>query len=247
MEMLEFFLEIHKDIPREGPGSHDSTLRALEAVKPLPEKPRILDVGCGPGQQSIWLVQETGGTVVCVDNHQYFLDDLARRAVRAGVSDRIQPINVSMFEMEFMDESFDLIWSEGAIYVIGLGEGITAWKRFLKPDCCLAASHITWLKDNPPLEPLNYWNEAYPAITDIQTNLMVIKEAGYKLVDNFTLPESDWLEEYYAPLKTRVDRLREQHPNEPDAITLLDAEDYERELYRRYSDWFGYEFYIMRK
>jgi hypothetical protein len=48
----EFFFEIHQDNPREGPGNLESTKKAFSMLNNLPESPRILDVGCGPGRQT---------------------------------------------------------------------------------------------------------------------------------------------------------------------------------------------------
>ena len=39
---------------------------------------------------------------------------------------------MSMFEMSFDDETFDLIWAEGSIYIAGFVRGIRDWKRLLK-------------------------------------------------------------------------------------------------------------------
>ena len=49
---MRFFFEIHQGLPREGPGDFDSTRRALALLGGLPERPRILDIGCGPGMQT---------------------------------------------------------------------------------------------------------------------------------------------------------------------------------------------------
>ena len=49
---MSFYFEIHKDLPREGPGDNASTRKALEMMTSLPERPALLDVGCGPGVQT---------------------------------------------------------------------------------------------------------------------------------------------------------------------------------------------------
>jgi len=46
---MEIFFEIHRDNPREGPGSFEATRKAYSALSSLPDKPVILDIGCGPG------------------------------------------------------------------------------------------------------------------------------------------------------------------------------------------------------
>ncbi len=74
--MTNIFFELHKDLPREGPGDEASTLKAFAMMEGLPSNPRILDVGCGPGMQTIDLARHTGASILAVDTHQPFLDEL---------------------------------------------------------------------------------------------------------------------------------------------------------------------------
>ena len=48
-QLPEVFWEIHRGLPREGPGDNASTRRAFLMLKELPKNPRILDIGCGTG------------------------------------------------------------------------------------------------------------------------------------------------------------------------------------------------------
>ena len=99
---------------------------------------------------------------MAVDIRQRFLDELTERAEVAGVLAQITTVNTSMFDMDFAVESFDLIWSEGAIYIAGFASGLGGWKRFLKPGGWLAVSELTWLVPDPPAEAAEYWARGYP-------------------------------------------------------------------------------------
>jgi methylase of polypeptide subunit release factors len=66
-------------LPREGPGDDASTECALRLLQHLPPRPRILDIGSGPGAQTLVLARATGGTVTAIDVHQPFLDESMRR------------------------------------------------------------------------------------------------------------------------------------------------------------------------
>lgn len=44
----DIFFEIHQDLPREGPGRDKYTRKAFQML-PAMDKPKILDIGCGPG------------------------------------------------------------------------------------------------------------------------------------------------------------------------------------------------------
>ena len=65
----------------------------------------------------------------------------------------IETLAKSMDSLTFAEESLDLIWSEGAIYNMGFGKGIEAWRPFLRSGGVLAVSEITWLRPNPRGNP----------------------------------------------------------------------------------------------
>jgi ubiquinone/menaquinone biosynthesis C-methylase UbiE len=243
---MDFFFEIHKDLPREGPGDNASTRKALEMMTSLPQQPEILDVGCGPGVQTLELAHVTGGRVTAVDTHQPFLDRLQAQVDAEAQADQIICMNMSMDDLDFPNRSFDAIWSEGAIYIMGFGKGLADWKRLLKPGGCIAVTEATWLKPDPPKEIADFWNGAYPAMTSVKENLKTIESLGYRLLGHFTLPESCWLEEYYAPMLERIAMLRLKYADDVEKQAMLDEELAEITLYRKYSDWYGYEFYIMQ-
>jgi len=243
---MSIFRELTESLPRQAPGSTAATLRALGMARGLPERPRILDVGCGPGAQTVDLACATGGWLVAVDIRQRFLDELTERARQAGVLPQITTVNMSMFDMDFADASFDLIWSEGAVYIAGFAEGLKAWSRFLKPGGWIAVSELTWLVPDPPSEPAAYWQINYPGMGSIERNCQLIRDAGYVDSNGFVLSTRDW-HNYYGPAESRVEELREKYASDTDTLATLADVAREYEIFRNYPESYGYVFYVMRK
>ena len=106
---MSVFFEIHSGNLREGPGSFDSTKKAISCIKELSPNPKILDIGCGPGQQSIDLARLTKGNITSIDNHQPYLDSLSKRIINQGLKDRINILNRDMSNLSFEPNSFDLV------------------------------------------------------------------------------------------------------------------------------------------
>ena len=247
MPDMNVFFEIHRGLPQQGPGSEAPTLEALSLVGRLPIRPRILDVGCGPGRQTLTLARRTGGDITAVDNHQPYLDELQRRADEESLASRITPTRCSMDDLLFEESYFDLIWAEGSLYIMGFGEGLTYWRRFLKPDGALAVTKLCWLVESPPEEVRSFFRKAYPAMRTVAENTDIITKTGYSVIATFTLSESAWWDGYYTPMEGRISELRSRYANEPAAIETLTEEQLEIELFRRHSDAYGYVFFIMRK
>ena len=111
----------------------------------------------------------------------------------------------------------------------------------------MAVTEITWLKSNPPDECLEYWVDGYPAMTNIQSNLAVIEKNGFSILDTFVLPESAWWDNYYSHISTRIDDLKTKYSKSRGALEALAVEEKEMEMFRLYSSYYGYVFYVMRK
>jgi len=56
-KMTKIFWEVHNALPRECSGDNESTRKTYLMLEGLPENPRILDIGCGPGMQTIELAK----------------------------------------------------------------------------------------------------------------------------------------------------------------------------------------------
>lgn len=198
------------------------------------------------GSSTIELSKQTPGNVIAVDTHQPFLETLKKQALEEGLAEYITAINGSMFSLDFEAETFDIIWAEGAIYIIGFEQGLRTWRSLLKPNGYLVVSELSWLRPQPPKEVQAFWEAQYPGMRTIGENLTIIHVSGYRAIEHFVLPPSSWWTDYYSPLEARLARLRDQYRGDQEAQRQLDATQFEIELYRKYSDWYGYVFYVMQ-
>ncbi|MDR2700348.1 MAG: class I SAM-dependent methyltransferase [Nitrososphaerota archaeon] len=247
MRVNEWFFEVHNDLPREGPGDMRSTRRAYRMLTGLPEKPRFLDVGCGPGMQTIELAKISNAEITAFDVHQPFLDELAKRAKNEGVSERIRLVRGDMNCFDFEVKSFDVIWCEGAIFVVGFEKGLRGWSKFLVDRGYFAVSELCWIDPNPPREIKAYMMEVYSSAKTVKENLQIIKEAGYQVKDYFVLPESSWWENYYLPILSKLPALKKKHKDNSEALATIAEEEKKIEMFRRYSKHYGYVFYTLQK
>ena len=243
---MKYFLQIYGTLPRAGPGSNELTRRAFEMMSDVPESPRILDIGCGPGMQTIELLRLTSGMVLALDLFPEMITQVRARAESAGVSDRLETLEQDMTEMDFPESSFDIVWSEGAIYFLGFEAGLKKVKDFVKPGGYVAVSEAVWLKPNPPPEVVESWKE-YPEIDTVAAKLDVIKRIGYESVGHFIFPATAWTEHYYDPMEERIAEKTAEWKGIPEGEAVLQEARKEIATFRRYSDYFSYAFFVMRK
>jgi SAM-dependent methyltransferase len=245
-KLPEFFWTIHSGLPRAGPGDNRSTRRAYRMLKDLPEHPRILDIGCGPGMQTVELAKLSGGHIVALDFHEPFLEQLKEAIKKEGVDDRVEAVKGNMLNLKFEDGSFDVVWSEGAIFVIGFEKGLREWRRLLTPGGYVAVSELSWLKHDVPQEAKDYMAQMYPVIKTIEGNIEAIRSSGYRLVGSFVLPSESWWDNYYAPIEAKLPSLKARHRDDEEALQVIACTETEIKMFRRYSDYYGYAFYVMQ-
>jgi ubiquinone/menaquinone biosynthesis C-methylase UbiE len=245
--LFDVFLDVQRGLPRQGPGCDESTLRALSLCSELPERAQLLDVGCGPGMQTAALAKAVDGDVAAVDIHREYLNELKERAKVAGIASQIAILAGDMKASPFAPERFDLIWSEGAAYIMGFEKALAEWKRLLKPGGYIAVSELVWLQPDAPTELAAFFGSEYPAMTNVEANLRTIRACGYDLGGHFTLPDAAWWEHYYTPLQAKLPSLRERYAGDREALGIIDTTEREIEMRRRFPNWYGYEFFVGRK
>ncbi len=243
-DMQEFFDRVFGDLPRQAPGSRASTLRGYNAIPAMPGSTTALDVGCGTGGQTRTLAKMHDGPVVAIDIIQPFLRRLHALAAKDDLA--IHPVCMSMDRMGFVDGSFDLVWSEGAFYSAGFDESASICHGLLKPGGYLAATELVWLTDDRPEAAVRFWETEYPAMRSREAVADRLQQLGFALIDSFVLPDKDWWDEFYAPLSSRLDGLREVFAEDRDAIAFLDSTVGELDVRRQYPESYGYVFYILR-
>jgi len=239
--MFSFF----ESVVRKGPGSKESTLKALSMLDGLPPTPRIVDFGCGAGVASLVLARATQGNVTAVEIHQPFLQQLEALAASEGLTEKIRTVEADMADPPFPDVSFDLVWSEAAIYNVGFEQGLKRWRRLLRAGGFIAVSEVSWLCEAPPGEVVDFWASEYPAMTNIEDNLTKVRMSGFEPVGHFVLPSKDW-ENYYGPLQEQLVVFRSENSDDAEAQAFADSLQQEIDVWKEYSDSYGYVFYVGR-
>ncbi|NCP65851.1 MAG: MerR family transcriptional regulator [Paraglaciecola sp.] len=233
------FMTVFQGLDRWGPSSDADTLKALSTLPTIPTK--IIDIGCGKGFSTRLLAKHTQAEIVAVDNEQSALDELGERLTEQ-LDARVTLSCASMTDLPFSPESFDCIWSEAAAYIMGVEQALTQWRKLLTDSGFMVISDLVWLTDNPSQEAVAFWEGEYPDMQTVEKRLDQMCQAGFDVIDHFTLSEQAW-HDYYQPLKARVAEAKASMPSS-NAIA-----DIEREIaiYEGYLGEFGYQMFVLRK
>lgn len=240
--------EYFSSVERQGPGSPEATIKALSFIDSLTDKSRIADLGCGTGGQTMTLAQNAPGHITGLDLFPDFINLFNRNAERLYLQNRVKGVVGSMTEpLPFENEELDLFWSEGAIYNIGFERGLNEWRKYLKSGGYIAVSESSWFTDERPAEITDFWMAHYPEIDTIPNKVAQMQKAGYVPVATFIMPENCWTEHYFAPQAKAQKKFLDKYAGYKTAEELVASQRYERELYHKYKDFYGYVFYIGKK
>ncbi|MBR9999502.1 MAG: class I SAM-dependent methyltransferase [Cyclobacteriaceae bacterium] len=245
--MENLFFTIFDGLPRQGPGDNASTRKAFYSLPAFSQQANILDIGCGTGIQTLELARLSPCQILALDNHEPYLRDLKIRAREENLDKKISTILGDMHNLPFSEAEFDLIWSEGSIYIIGFEKGLREWRKYLKPGGSLVVTELIWTSLNPPDKAREFWEIEYPAMQSDPFCKNAISRSGFTLIRDFLLPKEAWWEQYYQPLSKRVVQMKKNYAASEPMIELLHDVETEIKIYTEFNSHFGYAFYIMKK
>jgi len=215
-------LQAYKDRLRKGLVKY-----TRKAFKMLPRRPSpcILDIGCGSGVPTMELAKLSDGEIIAIDTSQLALDRLASKIRKAGLSSRVKVVKCSMCNMNFSDASFDIIWAEGSINVIGFKNGLKEWRRLIKTGGFLVV---------------------HDDLGGLAEKQKQISQCGYELINHFVLSQDTWWTKYYAPLEKRLNEVRVNHAG-GESVGKLNSDQREIDTFKHDPKRYRSAFFILRK
>ncbi|TMV09176.1 class I SAM-dependent methyltransferase [Ruegeria sediminis] len=228
----ESFFTLHRGLPREGPGCPDDVFWALERIGLYGEL-NVCDAGCGPGADLETLAEALPqAQLLGIESQPQFVEEAQARCGRFG--DRVRVIEGDMADP---GGPFDLIWCAGALYFLGVTEGLTAWRNALAPGGWVAFSEPVLLPGSQSAAAREFWEE-YPALTEMEGITDRVSKAGYDVIDYRLIVGAPWAT-YYGPLRDRIAELRAQNPGVA-LCAVLDAHEREISLWEAARDQIAY-------
>lgn len=242
---MDALVELFTPLDRQGPGDVDFSLELMHRLPELTGTAPIGDFGCGTGVTALPLARHFNRKVIGVDLSADFLNVMEQRAKEEGLASLVQALRADFGSVNPEEHQFSLIWSEGAAYALTFSGALQAWRPLLVEDGLLVVSELTWLTENAPAMAQEFWHAGYPEMRTEPDNMRVAEECGYEVLGTERLPQSAWWDNYYSPLKVRINEL------EPGADDVMQAviSEMKREIhvFEHSENSYGYTFYILRK
>lgn len=153
----------------------------------------VLDVGCGTGMTSCYIVKKYGCKVFGVDIRAKMIEKAKERAKRQGIANKIKFTAASIQSLPFKDNFFDAVISESVTaFAENKEKALSEYVRVTKKGGYIGFNETTWIK-SPSEEIAEYVFNAIghvvPEALDAWVELL--ESSGIKnilgVTDRFTL------------------------------------------------------------
>jgi len=242
MTPKEAFWKLHEDLPRQGPGSIQTSDHLFSIATKNKVPATAIDMGCGTGVGALYLAHK-GVQVLAIDTNESYLQKLHTLAHEQHMESLIITKHASMDDVSSLD-TVDLIWAEGTMYIIGWEKALTVWSQLLMPGGIIVATDCFWLTDKPSSRAAKFW-EADPNMMDLEQAKQLIQRCGFDVLDTYVQPDSDWFDPYYIPLQSNIDK--NSSSTDPTMIEMLQITQEEIDVRRECGNEYGHVGFVMKK
>jgi len=194
-----------------------------EAVSLLPKinNPKVLDIGCGTGVPTLWLVENYGGIITAIDTDKNALEWLKIKLAEKRLENLVNPVNISFFDLRTESDYFDIILAEGFLNITGFKNGFVKVIRTIKKGGYFLI---------------------HDEYKDHEMKCNFILENGCDLVGTLFLDESVWWNDYYRQLEAEINSMGSEQIKDSFKSELIEID-----FYRKDPSQFKSIYYIIRK
>lgn len=196
------------ELPRSSPGSGDTSRQVLSMLNGTSSQSALF---VGDDAETPRLIAEALGCKLTAA----FTDEFRMEQGKAAGLDASV---VQLFELPGADGSYDLIWYNGIVEFDSCSQRLEQLKQKLKKGGTLIYRAVSWLTDPSPDTRL-FCERRFGRILPLDKVLVLAKEQGYRVLDFYIAPKSDWSTGYYHPLIAAVEEYAGIH-KEDTAVSL---------------------------
>ena len=241
---IRALIELHRGLERQGPGDTDYSNYIISQLPDFPPNLCIADIGCGAGAGTLILAEKFRTKVRAVDFSREFLDELINRAKQRGLEHLVEVVECDMGSLDWIPETIDLLWSEGAAYNLTFKGALKAWRPLMAANGIAVISEMSYFTSEVPESVRVYWQNAYPTIGTESENSDYANSSGFEILGIHRLPSKAWWDNYYGPLIENMNSFK--HSKDNVIQSVISETEEEMKLFEEYEEFYGYSFYIMK-
>ena len=219
---MNAFERLYSGLDREGPGLAEDVFWALDRLE-IRGEVKVCDAGCGSGADARTLgAALPDGDVEAIEQ----MPHLAREAEERCAA--LANVVVHQGDMAALPGYYDMIWCAGALYFLGVTEGLRLWRSHLAPGAAVAFSEPVRTQPPGDAQEEAFWGGEDTPLTDLDGIRTRVEAAGYQVIDSRRIIGEPW-KAYYRSLAARIITLADDPDPEMQAVLA--------ESWREVSNW----------
>lgn len=229
---MSFYNELLKQMERSTAGSEDTARKVMELCGKVNAQNALFfgDDLFTPAH----IKEKTGAELLAT----FYEDYRAEKADKLGMTTRV----VGAYEIAARDGGWDFIWFNGSAEPDGVARRFEQLREGLNKGKTAVYRTLCWLIDPSP-DTRGYVERRFGRPMPLDKVLLSAKEQGFKVLDFYIAPRSDWLDGYYRPMNALLGNIaREVDGDDGAGIGEVNKETYMFELH---SEEYSYVYYIL--
>jgi len=131
----------------------------------------------------------------------------------------------SLINIDLPGETFDIIWAEGSIHIVGFEKGLKELRHLLRQDGFLVI---------------------HDGVKEISNELKKTSDLGFKLINHFMLPDNAWWIDYFEPLERLIEEQRKKAKS-TESLSIIESCQNEVNMFKKNPKEHVSAFYIFQK
>lgn len=129
-------------------------------IKELDIRPgtRILEVGGGNGEAACFIAQHYDCNLISIDLSEHLVKEANKLITEKGLLSRVKSLQGDITSLDFSDNYFDYVISQGVIMLVDQEKALTEIIRVLKPGGSFSGLEFCWKKTPPKTVTIDTYN-----------------------------------------------------------------------------------------
>ncbi len=205
---------------------------------------RVIDFGCGYGEELILWVKEFGITGIGIDIRPAACERAREKIKVQGLENHIEIVCGNASEYKFEPQSYDIATCIGATFCWkgGFQDAVREMKRAIKPGGYLIVGEAYWLHSDVPVE----FAQREQSITSERELLRMAHAEGLELIYVLHSSHDDW-DHYESENLHGLSDWLDENPTQPAREEVIQHLHESQEEYLQFGrEHFGWALYVLK-
>ncbi len=164
---------------------------------------------------------------------------------RAATAQGVEIISAEQFELPQNSADFDLLWYNGTVEFDGAAHRLEQLRSSCKKGGTVVYRALCWLIEPSP-DTRRFCESRFGKLPQMDSVLLTAREAGFRVMDFYIAPKTDWTENYYRPLLEAAAQYAASHGEDAAFGSGFGELKRETEIFELHCEEYSYVYYILK-